>query len=128
MIFHMVCAKKTTRVVRKKFEYTCFQCLILSFLHRAHRMSFYSKNLHGCEELVYICTPFFSEFFKKFYYFLNFTKSEGVGELGLTYEFPTHPSCCLSTEPHSNTITKSTCSTPPRSLLHVTTRSSDLST
>ena len=88
MIFHMVCTKKTTRVVRKNFEYTCFQCLILSFLHRAHRMSFYSKNLYGCEELVYICIPFFSEFFKKFYYFLNFTKSEGVGEVGLTYEFP----------------------------------------
>ena len=63
--FHVLCAKNYKMSCQKKCEYSFLQMLILSFLHRAHGMSFDSKNLHGCEELVYICTPFFSEFFKK---------------------------------------------------------------
>ena len=45
-------------------------------------MSFDSENLHECEELVYICTQFFPDFFFMFYYFLNFAKKKGAGEPG----------------------------------------------
>ena len=47
------------------------------FLHRPHEMSFYSENLHECEELVYICTQFFSDFFFHVLLFFEFREKKG---------------------------------------------------
>ena len=51
-------------------------------------MSFSSEILQKWEELIYVRHQFISEFFDLIYYFLNFLKEAGVGELGLTLEFP----------------------------------------
>ena len=77
--------------------------LILSFLHRAHGMSFYSENLHECEDLVYIWLQFFPEFFTKFCYFLNFSKCAGAGELGHhSSAFTIPPACFINCVPLSD--------------------------
>ena len=51
-------------------------------------MSFKPEILQKWAELIYVRLQFILEIFDLIYYFLNFLKEAGVGELGLTLEFP----------------------------------------
>ena len=79
--------KKDKMSGQNRSKNTFLKRLILSFLHRVHRMSFRSEKNHECEQLIYV-SPFFSKKFIMFYYFFIFPKKTGACELGCHCEFP----------------------------------------
>ena len=93
MTSYAPCAKITNILSEMRSKNSNLRSGNMSFLHKAHTMSFRGKISHGGAYHGQVRAWFFSEFFEKFWNIFCVTKKKGSYELGIKRGFPVIVPC-----------------------------------